>query len=144
MIRGEIDQYGRPYVGAFIYFRRMGLGQTIRFLVDTGADSTSIHPQDGDEARFHYNRPQHPISISGIGGHVTYYSEPAIVYFIDEPQAHLYFMDVAIAEPTDANRNLPSLLGRDVLRNWKMTYAPMLQTLEFEVLKADYSAPIPE
>ena len=138
MIRGEIDQRGRPYVAAFVYFRRLGMGHTINFLVDTGATSTSIHPRDGRDAKLPYDRLLHPRSISGVGGQATYYHEPAIVYFIDEPQVHLYFMDVAIAEPTGANRNLSSLLGRDVLNNWKMTYAPMHQTLEFEVLKADY------
>ena len=66
------------------------------------------------------------------------------MYIIDETQVHLYFIDVAIAEPTDANQNLPSLLGRDVLVNWKMTYAPLLQSLEFEVLRSDYSAPVTE
>ena len=144
MISGEVDHYGRPYVEAFVYFRRLGVGQTIGFFVDTGASSTSIHPQDGEEAGLPYDRLQSPRSVSGVGGQATYYSEPAVMYFIDEPQARLYFLDLAIAEPTGANSNLPSLLGRDVLRNWKMTYAPMLQTLEFEVLKADYSAPIPE
>ena len=92
----------------------------------------------------HFDRSQHPISISGIGGQVTYYNEPVIMYFAGQFQAHLYFLNVVIAEPTNANQNLPSLLGRDVLLNWKMTYAPLQHTLEFEVLRSDYSAPVPE
>ena len=91
-----------------------------------------------------YDRLQQPRSLSGVGGRATYYREPAVMYFIDETQVHLYFIDVAIAEPTSANANLPSLLGRDVLSNWRTTYAPMLQSLEFEVLRSDYSAPVTE
>ena len=144
MISGEIDQYGRPYVEAFVHFRRLGVGQTIGFFVDTGASSTSIHPQDGEEAGLPYDRLQQPRSISGVGGQATYYREPAIMYFIDDSHFHIYRLDVAIAEPTSANANLPSLLGRDVLVNWKMTYAPLRQTLEFEVLRSDYSAPVPK
>ena len=144
MISGEIDQRGRPYLTAFVFLSRLGMGQKVRFFVDTGATSTSIHPRDVKEANLPYDRLQSPRSVSGVGGRATYYHEPAAMYIIDETQVHLYFIDVAIAEPTDANQNLPSLLGRDVLVNWKMTYAPLLQSLEFEVLRSDYSAPVPE
>jgi hypothetical protein len=38
--------------------------------------------------------------------------------------------------------NIPSLLGRDILDRWQMTYHKPNASLTFEVLSADYTIPL--
>ncbi len=48
-----------------------------------------------------------------------------------------YQMEVGIIDDSHQARELPSLLGRDILDRWRMTYCPVDNLLSFEVLSAD-------
>ena len=48
-----------------------------------------------------------------------------------------YRMKIGIIEDRQEARGLPSLLGRDILDRWEMTYCPTAGRLAFEVLSAD-------
>ena len=48
-----------------------------------------------------------------------------------------YQMEIGIIEDRHEARRLPSLLGRDILDRWEMTYCPTAGRLAFEVLSAD-------
>ena len=66
-------------------------------------------------------------------------AEPAAVLFTDPGRAaYIYKIDLAIADPSTPDiDDLPSLLGRDVLDNWRMVYVPLKNGLTFTVLSAD-------
>ena len=72
-----------------------------------------------------------------MGGSSQYFTERAFVSFTDDGFERLYDIDLYIAEPTDSNVRLPSLLGRDILNNWYMRYDPPNSRLDFSVRYAD-------
>lgn len=48
-----------------------------------------------------------------------------------------YEIDFAVAQPDKALKGVPSLLGRNILDRWQMTYGPSRKNLRFAVLSAD-------
>ncbi len=67
---------------------------------------------------------------TGIGGTAKIYKEPAIVAFVDGHSLLTYAINLAILP--DKSVNLPSLLGRDILRHWTMLHSPKTGELHFE------------
>lgn len=47
MITGSFDGEGRPYVQGRLIISRFKVDGFIDFLMDTGADTTTLHPDDG-------------------------------------------------------------------------------------------------
>ena len=136
MIEGWFDARGRPYVAALVILPRLQIPpRQMEFLVDTGADETSLHPKDGNGIPYHDLR--HADYSDGVGGPATYYSEQAIIVFEDSSGAHVYFQPIGIAEPTDYNLSIPSLLGQDILRHWRIIHDRPANQLSFEVKRAD-------
>ena len=74
-----------------------------------------------------------------MGGSSHYFSEPALISFPDDALVRLYEIDLFIAQPSDANAGLPSLLGRDIINHWYMRYDPPNGRLDFSVRYPDYS-----
>ncbi len=72
----------------------------------------------------------------GLGGVVTQFVEPASLVFQTVDNIFVYRLDLVIARPMDGPQ-LPSLLGRDILNRWHMTYRPFDNRLEFDVATAD-------
>jgi len=114
-----------PYLSAFVRLRNFDLLAEVTFLVDTGADVTVLNPQDssrllppGGRARL-----RDPIQFGGAGAGLDHYPEHADVYFRhDDGRVEQIAATVYIATPAEANRNLESLLGRDILGNFVMTF----------------------
>ena len=109
-----------PYLRAHIDFPRLGITRWAYFLIDTGSDSTSLHPWDIGRLQIDYRRLRgSPSRYSrGIGGSIGYYLEPAWLMFVENTgQMRFCELEVHICEMTDepAMRGLPSLLGRDFL-----------------------------
>lgn len=124
MIHGYFDQYGRPYVEGRLTIERLGIHGRVQFLVDTGADSTALHPHDGEVLRCRYDLLVSPRSMGGVGGEQDYYPEDgATIIFYGEDIVYTFTdIRVNIAKPAPSNRNLPSLLGNDVLGLLRMDY----------------------
>ena len=124
MIHGYFDEYGRPYVEGRLIIERLEVDGTVHFLVDTGADSTVLHPRDGVRLNCRFDLLGGPRSMGGIGGRQDYYPEDgATIVFYGEDTTYT-FTDVRIniAKPSPEDRNLPSLLGNDVLGLLRMDY----------------------
>ena len=123
---------------------RLGLLGKISFLVDTGADQTILMPADGLNLRLDYaklTRVQKP--VQGIGGEIECYEENAIVAFNDPGNAwYLYKIKLLIPKPNKKLLDVPSLLGRDLLDNWRMCYAQRADDLSFQVERADCTIPV--
>ena len=113
----------------------------MRLLVDTGADLTSLHPTDCQGLA--YDLLGLTSETTGIGGISEYYKEPALVTFrdIEESSLQVYSLPVDIAMPTRYIDSVPSLLGQDLLRSWRVVHDRLANDLTFEVRLADFTAP---
>lgn len=132
MIEGSFDGDGNPFIFAGLVIPAFDLhphgGSIVRFLVDTGASSTCLHPEDARRLGIPIDGLQASVWSRGIGGRAGYSVMSAQVYF-QEPYRFGrrfrlvgYDIDLAVALPTQENAILPSLLGRDILNQWDMRY----------------------
>lgn len=140
MIIGEFDG-GHPYVSAVVGVPRLGVFGAVRFLVDTGAAVTCIHPKDGIPLRLPFDRLQHGGYVTGVGGRSERFVERAILTFVDADGAVTYVsdLDTRVGKPEQVGSGLPSLLGQDVLGRWVMVHDPAIGRLQFQVRSADES-----
>lgn len=102
--------------------------RAIDFLIDTGASGTCIHPRDA------VGRLRIPIqdlmsgslwndtaNFSGVGGVAQMRITDAAVSFAhDDGSAEVVTIDTQLAVPTSSNDHLPSLLGWDVLKHFRL------------------------
>lgn len=140
MIIGRFDEQGRPTIDGRLSIPRLRVDRRrITFLLDTGADRTSLHPRDVSRVRISIEELGGALQSRGVGGLSTYYQEPAVLSFDDQSHARIYLVEILIAAPGQANEGLPSLLGRDVINNWNIRYGPTNDALECVVHYADYS-----
>lgn len=122
---------------------RLDLQSDISFLVDTGADQSMLHPLDGVRMGIDYTKLTDQDESIGVGGICRNFVEPALLVF-SEPTKRLYVYSIRIAvcPPSPNIMNIPSLLGRDVIDRWHMSYAPAKGRLTFRVLGADVTIPL--
>ena len=137
MIVGWFDDIGRPYVEGRIIIPRLQISHRVQFLVDTGADITCLHPSDAREIGIPFPRLRNRGRSRGVGGVSRNFREPAIVAFKDGNLTRLYAIELRIAQPNESNQNLPSLLGRNIINNWRAEYDPAYGVLEFTARRAD-------
>jgi hypothetical protein len=147
MIRGRFGRNtGSPYVEAEVHLSRFDTNAGISFLVDTGADRTVIMPDDGRLLLgLDYSKLTGVHPSVGIGGTVEHFSEEAVLVFTEPGVAvHFYQVEVLISPLSPELSGVPSLLGRDILNNWKMVDAPNQDTdqLTFEVVRSTLSIEI--
>ena len=80
---------------------------------------------------------KNPIAVGGIGkDKATFYPETATLTFFDTDgdREYTYTIELLIAEETTVNRNLDSVLGRDVFDHWNTIYYPSENRLDFTVV----------
>jgi len=124
VIRGSFDHQGRPCVQGWLVLPRLNIQGDVEFLVDTGADSTTIHPFDGQKLGVPFEELLSEILSIGIGGSQPYFLEHAILMFEDDALVRQYSSEVLIGKPSATSSRLPSLLGRSLLSHWRMVYDP--------------------
>ena len=116
MISGYFDPYGTPYVECRLSLPRLNCSGGIRFLIDTGADTTTLHPAAAAVLRCPFDSLVNPAEFTGVGGRLLYYMEPAVLTFADENGGIQRFeIEISIAKPHPVTNDLDSLLGRDIL-----------------------------
>jgi gag-polyprotein putative aspartyl protease len=144
MLRGRFGYTtGRPYLAARVIFRRLDLSADISFLVDTGADATILMPADAIRMQVPFDQLGGDRQVSGIGGAMAVYSEPALIVFADTAVLHVYEITLDVMPPDPTILDAPSLLGRDILDRWRMSYEPLKKELTFRVRSADATIQIP-
>ncbi len=118
----------RPYVGVEVLIEGTSGHFVVHFLIDTGADDTVLHSLDmqrPDAPPLAFPFGDHPERrrIGGIGGGAYIIPVSARLFFGTDAGADRVWRDsrVWVAEPTDANRRMPSLLGRDLLQFFRLT-----------------------
>ena len=120
MLEGRFgDTSGAPYVEARVSFPRLSLRGLISFLVDTGADGTVFMPADSRKLGVNFGVLRNPVTSEGIGGTAKGFTEQVVLSFSDKRFIYSYLLDIEIAAPTTRNHRFPSLLGRDVIDQWR-------------------------
>jgi hypothetical protein len=141
----------RLAVGVFIP-ALSGHWVVISFIIDTGADKTALGPTDAF-ARVGISWPvltqpslwARQVSVGGIGGEAIHYIEDAYYQFRHEDgREQMIAHEIAILKPhlvpgspgssqtVWANAGVPSLLGRDLLRYFRLTVDGPNQTITLE------------
>ena len=138
MIQGWFAN-GQPTILARVLVPKLMVNAYARFPVDTGSDSTGIHPDPIAFASFPYARLENPFIITGATGSSRRFTEPATIAIASADGAHVYHYDVDIwiATPQDAPAGLPCILGQDILKDLRMTHDPTADILNFQVHRAD-------
>jgi hypothetical protein len=78
----------------------------------------------------------------GVGGQTPIFEEAALLAFLDPPHSiHVYEFGLKIVADSPKIRDLPSLLGRDILHRWRMDYHPSEKVLDLHILTADRVLP---
>lgn len=139
MLTGRFgDTSGRPYMEGRLYLPRLNLQGDISFLVDTGADNSMLMPADAIRIAVPFDRLRGDNEAVGIGGAVHCFVERAILVFT-QPNVALYayelHLDILQFDPT--MMDFSSLLGRDVLDRWRITYDRERSELRAKVRSAD-------
>jgi hypothetical protein len=113
--------------------------------VDTGADRTVLLPSDAARIGVDYAALTRETESVGVGGISRDYLDHALLIF-SEPNRYLYayFIDLMITAPSPEITDLPSLLGRDILHRWRISYNFATKRLVFDVLSADVVIPLAE
>jgi len=144
MLRGRFgDTSGRPYVEGRLILPDLNIRGDISFLVDTGADVSRLHPNDGIRLKIDYGQLSGDAESVGTSGTTHDFTESAVVVF-SEPKRFLYVYNITLRiAPVDPEiMNLPSILGRDILDQWRITYNPQKRRLAFKVILADITIPL--
>ena len=139
MIRGRFDADGRPFLEARVYIRSLKISADIPFLVDTGADRTVVMPTDGARLNINYEKLSDPITSLGIGGASEDFQVDATIFFKDEDESLVgYSCKLVVTRPAKEKLKLPSLLGRNVLDRWNLTYNARGQDIHAHYHDADF------
>lgn len=65
------------------------------------------------------------------------YIEPALLAFEGDNQLYGYEIELRICQPSDEILTIPSLLGRDIIDRWRVTYDKPDLRLVADVATAD-------
>jgi predicted aspartyl protease len=124
MIRGRFGgPADQPYIEGLLDIASPKVRGHVRFLVDTGADQTILMPADADRLGVNHTRLKGEVITVGVGGAISNYSVPASVSFVDSRIGlHVYDIGLLVAVPAPHVMRLPSLLGRNILNRWTLTF----------------------
>ena len=130
----------RPYVQAIAIVSLRGIGIAVRLslLIDTGSDRTMVGSRDFERFAIRALQLRSPQQMRGVGGF-------AEAYVSQHPdlRGHGTKLSVRLSPGhsyrtlDEFGRDLPSLLGRDILNRWHMNYRPTENFLRFDVVDAD-------
>lgn len=123
MVRGRFgDTTGRPYIEAGLVIPSLGCYGLVSFLFDTGADVTTLMPLDGTRLQVDYDLLKFDVPVGGIGGSANCAAVEANIVFPSDDSIYSYGIDLTVYERDEELVGLPSLLGRDVIDQWRVTY----------------------
>ena len=113
MIEGWFED-GQPTILARVLMPRLMVNTYATFLVDTGSDSTGIHPGPSIFANLPYTQLENPFVITGATGNSRRFTEPATIAIAsaDGASVYHYHIDVWIAPPRTYPPACPAFWAR--------------------------------
>ncbi len=120
-----------------MFLPRLRLNGNISFVFDTGADASLLMPLDARRIGINYTDLQKSEQSLGIGGVSVNFIEPAFLAFVGDGELYGYEIELRICNPSDEILTIPSLLGRDIIDRWRVTYDKPELYLAAEVIAAD-------
>ena len=116
---------------------RLGKHGNVSFIFDTGADASLLMPLDGQRMGIDYGMFQKKGTSQGIGGASENYIESAYLAFVGDEALYGYEIELRVCRPSNELMTIPSLLGRDVIDRWRVTYDKSALELLAEVMSFD-------
>ena len=121
------------FINAHLISSALKIDETIEFLIDTGASRTTLLDRDAIFLGVNYNKiPKYKQQVSGIGGTVETHSIPDASLIIKSGDYRKNFsMPVLVVRHPFEKMNeteririlrLPSILGRDILNQFRLIY----------------------
>lgn len=129
-IEGRYGDSGLAFVSAYLKSRRPVIRGTIRLYIDTGASVTTINDMDAERLGINYSRlPKSTVPYIGIGGRniESYHVYDCTLLFGDFEKPLIEELDyIVVLKHHDfdskADVHLPSLLGLDVLKRYRIKF----------------------
>jgi hypothetical protein len=122
-----------PAISGILRIPTLSAWGEVRFLIDTGASNILLQPHDGRNMKVPYGTFSYAAGPQGIGASQTdVHSVKAEVTFRDDQFYYIYDVVVDILDPSTAKAGNPTLLGRSVLHQWRITYDHAKQILDIE------------
>ena len=138
MVRGRFgDTSGRPYMEGHVLLPRLGKRGNVSFIFDTGADTSLLMPLDAQRMGIDYGIFGNEVSTLGIGGVSKNFTESAYLAFVGDEALYGYEIELHICKPAEELMTVPSLLGRDIIDRWRVTYDMSASELLAEVISSD-------
>ena len=116
---------------------RLGKSGNVSFIFDTGADTSLLMPLDGQRMGIDYGMFEKQETSLGIGGASENYIESAYLAFVGDDALYGYEIELRVCETSEELMTIPSLLGRDIIDRWRVTYDRSAWELLAEVLSSD-------
>lgn len=121
MLEGRFGRAsGAPYIQAHVSFPRLRLRGLLWLLIDTGADVTIVMPRESKRLNINFRSLTNSTESQGFGGVARAYQETATISFYERHYIYSYITNIEVAAPLAHNSRIPSLLGRDILRQWRL------------------------
>ena len=128
----------RPMIEAHVTIPSIKAGGFIQFLIDTGADCTTVTPADGRRLRVDYSKlTREDHSVGYTGSTLDFICQGVVTFSEIGVAEYEYDVELRITKP-DSNIQellmLPSLLGRDILNCWQISLDPSSRRITANVL----------
>jgi predicted aspartyl protease len=107
------------------------------FLVDTGADASVLGPADAAALGIDATPTGNLVAVSSVTGSSQYARRLVTLASRAGHELYLYRLSVLVAAHSPEAAELPSILGRDVLNRWHMSYRPTKDKLTFDIVRYD-------
>jgi hypothetical protein len=133
----------RPMIEAHVAIPAIKAGGFVQFLIDTGADCTTITPADGKRLRINYSLlTDEDHSMGYTGSTVDLICKGVVTFAEIGVKDYEFDVDLHVTKPDPKTPELlllPSLLGRDILNRWQITFDPKALSITAAVLSFDRS-----
>ena len=116
---------------------RLGWSGNVSFIFDTGADTSLLMPLDAQRMGINYAMFENEVPTLGIGGAAENFVESAYLAFVGDEALYGYEIELHICKPAEELMTVPSLLGRDIIDQWRVTYDKSTSELLAEVVSWD-------
>lgn len=143
MIKGRFETFTRrPIIDCYIHIPSLGVGGPVPFLMDTGADCSVLMPADAERLKVDRSKLNYSRTSTGIGGDCQEKIAPCSLYVADDDTIYGYRLPLGIAETNPQMEEMPSILGMDIMRYWKIYFDYPEKVIKFTVQMSDDERPL--